>query len=152
MAGSKVARGRLSANHARHWASAWGCDATRCTSASAVPGLAARTNLTETCSSATITSTGSEAASASSVAFTPPSSEFSIGTTAAVTSPERTASKQRPTVGSGTRSTCPAPLSTWSRAASVKVPTGPRKAYRAGAASSLVTPASVGAAGFGART
>ncbi len=130
MAGSTATPGRWSLSQARHWASAWGWLATRRTSASAVPGAAARTKVTGTRCSATMTSGGVLPLRASRVALTPPSSEFSMGTTAASTSPERTASKHRPTVASGTRSAAapasPREARTPARAVSVKVPAGPR--------------------------
>jgi hypothetical protein len=64
-------------------------------------------------------------ATASSVAVTPPSTEFSMGTMAASTSPARTAARATGTEDTGRRSASRAP-STLSSAASVKVPAGPR--------------------------
>ncbi|GED07387.1 hypothetical protein AUR04nite_29190 [Glutamicibacter uratoxydans] len=61
----------------------------------------------------------------SKVAETPPSTEFSMGTTAASTSPSRTMDKATFTFAAGMRSASAAP-STCSNAASVKVPEGPR--------------------------
>src|SRR5260370_1297325 len=60
-------------------------------SPSAVPGLTSSANSTGTMTSALINS-GGPAASSSSVAFTPPSTELSIGTTARAAWPECTAS------------------------------------------------------------
>src|SRR4051794_2692428 len=68
-------------------------------------------------------------ASVSRVAFTEPSSEFSIGTTARSTSPLCTAITVSYTVGYGSSSTGPAGAEV-RRASSVKVPAGPRNATR----------------------
>jgi hypothetical protein len=59
------------------------------------------------------------------VAVTAPSTELSIATTAATQSPERTASSAAGTLGNGTAS-APRLSGRLSRAASVKVPSGPR--------------------------
>ena len=64
-------------------------------------------------------------ASSSSVAVTPPSTEFSIGTSAAAASPLRTASRAAGTETIGTSSRVAA-SGRVRRAASVKVPSGPR--------------------------
>jgi hypothetical protein len=63
----------------------------RVTSSRDRPGRTTKSNVTGTTCSPT-TSSGSPWASAPSVALTPPSTEFSIGTIAASTSPARTAS------------------------------------------------------------
>ncbi len=64
---------------------------------------------------------GSPVASASRVAVTPPSTEFSIGTMAASSSPARTAASAASTVGSGVAVAVSTP-GTWASAISVKVP------------------------------
>ena len=71
------------------------------------------------------------------MALTPPSTEFSIGTSEAATSPSRTACRARPTVAYGIGSTTPGRLSSawWA-----KVPTGPKKPYGVGAGSSGIGP------------
>ena len=61
-------------------------------------------NWTGNVTSRVITS-GSPWVRLSSVALTPPSTEFSIGTRTAVTSPSRTASRASPTVAYGIGST-----------------------------------------------
>ena len=73
------------------------------------------------------TTSGSPLASASSVALTPPSTEFSIGTMAASTSPARRAASAASTDPIGT---CSAPSAgPHDRSAiSVNVPCGPRYA------------------------
>ena len=64
-------------------------------------------------------------ASASWVAETPPSIEFSMAIIAAMLRPLTTSAKASPTLLTG-RQVLPAAASTWARAASVKVPAGPR--------------------------
>ena len=81
VAGTCTAAGRLTLNQPRHCAHACGWVDTRVTSASTVPARAASTNDTGTTTSRSSTS-ASPVASVSSVAVTPPSTEFSIGTTA----------------------------------------------------------------------
>lgn len=64
-------------------------------------------------------------ASASCVVETPPSIEFSIAIIAASLRPSSTSSRASPTLCTG-RQSCPRASATWSSAASVKVPAGPR--------------------------
>ena len=93
-----------------------------------VPGGAARTKRTGTTASATICRFP-DRVSASRVAGTPPSTEFSMGTTAASTSPLRTASNISFWLRMGTRSTVSRRSCSVRRsmsAASVKVAAGPR--------------------------
>ena len=123
-AGKYSAFGILASTQPRHWAQAWPWVEIRRTSPGWTPGRAARTNVIATSSSLTIRS-GSPTATASRVALTPPSTEFSIGTMAASTAPDRTSASAAPTVATGRRRASAAP-GTWSRAASVKVPSGPR--------------------------
>ena len=70
-------------------------------------------------------------AMASSVAVTPPSTEFSMGTMAASAEPSRTLSSAVLTLDDGMR-TASAASGTCISAASVKVPSGPRKVYVTG--------------------
>jgi hypothetical protein len=72
-----------------------------------------------------MTTRGSPVASASRVAETPPSTEFSMGTMAASISVARRASSAASTLPNGTCSLCLAP-SHASSAICVKVPRGPR--------------------------
>ncbi len=65
-------------------------------------------------------------ASWSRVWLTDPSMVFSIGTSAAGTSPSRTARKQSITVGKGISSSSPSAPSSSSSASSQNVPGGPR--------------------------
>ncbi len=70
-----------------HWPSGCGCEKTASTSASATPGRTISASEIGSTSSPTIRTRApaSSSASVSSVALTPPSSEFSIGTSAAST-------------------------------------------------------------------
>ena len=70
-------------------------------------------------------------AMASSVAVTPPSTEFSMGTMAASADPSRTLSSAVLTLEEGMRTAWTAP-GTCISAASVNVPSGPRKVYVTG--------------------
>ncbi|MCY1243807.1 hypothetical protein D9M72_568410 [compost metagenome] len=78
-----------------------------------------------TSASRTILSSAPDAM-ASRVAVTPPSTEFSMGTMAASAEPSRTLSSAVFTLEEGMRTASPAP-GTCISAASVKVPSGPRK-------------------------
>ena len=69
---------------------------------------------------------GVETTRLSSVALTPPSTEFSMGTTAASTVRSRRWSRAVGTSGQGSSSTSAG--ATWRSAISVKVPAGPRTA------------------------
>jgi hypothetical protein len=89
-----------------------------------VPGLASSANCTSTCISRVIIN-GSPLVSSSMVAATPPSTEFSIGTTAPSASDARTVSSATVTVLQGNSSAFAAAGSE-RRAASVNVPSGPR--------------------------
>ena len=110
----------------RTCAQAWGCVVTRRTSSIATPGRPTSTKLMGTCTSARICSVSPRAIS-STVAETPPSTEFSMGTTARSTSPLRSAATALSTEPADTNSAS-AGSATLRRAASVKVPAGPRKA------------------------
>jgi hypothetical protein len=89
-----------------------------------VPGRAASVNATSVNTSRVITS-GSPWARPSIVAGTEPSTEFSNGTSAASASPDRTAASAPATLGWGYRA--PSEEATaLLRAASAKVPSGPR--------------------------
>ena len=90
----------------------------------ATPGLATRTKLMGTRASRRILSSW-PVAMASRVAVTPPSTEFSIGTMAASAEPSRTLSSAVFTFEDGMRMASAA-SGTCIRAASVKVPSGPR--------------------------
>ncbi len=68
---------------------------------------------------------GSPVASASRVAVTPPSTEFSIGTITASSSPARTAASAASTVATGVAVAVSTP-GTWAKAISVNVPRGPK--------------------------
>ena len=81
VAGTWTASGMCARIHRRHWAQAWGCVAMRRMSPSPVPGRTARQKTMGTSISALI-SRGLPAVRLSSVALTPPSTEFSMGTTA----------------------------------------------------------------------
>ena len=72
-----------------------------------------------------MTTSGSPLASASSVALTPPSTEFSMGTIAASMSPARRAPRAASTEPKG-RCSRPRAASQASSAIWVKVPSGPR--------------------------
>mgnify|MGYP001943750862 CR=1 FL=1 len=87
------APGTWSASQRRHCADACGWVATLRTSSNAMGARATRLNCTGRVTSAVIIIGASECVRSSSVADTPPSTEFSIGTNAASTSPERTASR-----------------------------------------------------------
>ena len=76
-------------------------------------------------STSPMTTSGSPLASASRVAHTPPSTEFSMGTIAASISPERRAPRAASTEPNGWWS-APFAGSQSSRAIWVKVPSGPR--------------------------
>jgi hypothetical protein len=97
----------------------------RVTSSRDRPGRTTKSNVTGTTCSPT-TSSGSPWASAPSVALTPPSTEFSIGTIAASTSPARTASSAASTLATGTSSAWSPPPVACRSACSVNVPSGPR--------------------------
>ena len=92
-----------------------------------MPGKTASWKTTCTCISATMTR-GSPCERESNVALTPPSMEFSIGTTARSASPRRTAASACGALVIGMR-IAPAGA-TWWTACSVNVPKGPRKAIR----------------------
>ena len=123
-AGTTVASGSTVASQRRHWAAACGWVATRRTDVRAVPGRAISANDTGS-STSRVTISGSPTASSSSVVDTEPSTEFSIGTSAWSASPRRTASSAAPTLTCGCRSPLAA-AGTVRRAASAKVPSGPR--------------------------
>ena len=82
VAGTWTAPSSSRATQPRHCAQAWGWVEIRRTSARRVPGTTASTKATGTTTSPTMTSGSGDAASVSIVALTPPSTEFSIGTTA----------------------------------------------------------------------
>ena len=102
-AATSAASGRVRRSQRRHWASACGWVPTPRTAARVVPGRASSANETGSATSR-VTMSGSPVASSSRVAVTAPSTEFSIGTIAAVTSPRRTPSSADGTVGYGCRS------------------------------------------------
>ncbi len=93
----------------------------RLTSSARVPGRTASTNDTGSSTSATMTS-GVPAARLSRVADTPPSTEFSIGTSPDSISPARTASSTRATVAKGVDSASVSVRRAWW----VNVPAGPK--------------------------
>ncbi len=127
VAGTWIAPGKVSSTQPRHCAHACGWVPMRRMSSARVPGRTASWKTTCTCISATMTR-GSPCERESSVALTPPSMEFSIGTTARSASPRRTAASAWGALVMGRR-TAPAGA-TWWTACSVKVPKGPRKAMR----------------------
>ena len=119
-----LASGRWARSQCRHWAVAWGWEATTRIEPSSVPGRASRERRTGTSISRAMCS-GLPLTNSSRVPLTDPSTEFSKGTTAPPTDPSRTAAKASATVSTGTRST--SPLSGRLRTAvSAKVPSGPR--------------------------
>ena len=107
VAGTSSAPARLSRRKRPHCAVAWGWDSTRVTSASSSGAAAIRLWWIGWTTSAEIRTPSASPASASSVAATPPSSEFSIGTTARSVSPSWTAMTVSWTVEHGTASTSP---------------------------------------------
>ena len=118
------ASGRLARSQWRHWALAWGWDATTRIAPRSMPGRARRESRTGTSISRAMWS-GVPLENSSRVPLTEPSTEFSKGTTAPSTEPSRVAAKASATVSTGTRSA--SRLSSRARAAtSAKVPTGPR--------------------------
>ena len=119
-----TASGRFWWTQPRHWAQACGWVEMARTSSRRVPGRPARTKVIGTAISAAMTR-GVEATRLSSVALTPPSTEFSMGTTAASTVRSRRWSRAVGTSGQGSSSTSAG--ATWRSAISVKVPAGPRK-------------------------
>jgi hypothetical protein len=123
--GTYTASGRFSPIQPRTCAHAWEWVPTARTASRVVPGAAASTKVMGTSTSPTTTS-GSPLARASSVAETPPSTEFSIGTMAASMAPERRAVSAASTDPNVTRSPC-ADGPHASRAIDVNVPSGPRK-------------------------
>jgi hypothetical protein len=132
---SVLASGRFSVSQVRTWASACGWLATVRTSASPVPGRTSTLNRMGSTASATATS-GSPSVSASMVAGTAPSTEFSTGTQAASTRPARTAARVANTVVSGISSS--SAVASERVACSVNVPCGPKYAMR-GTASTLAS-------------
>ena len=112
------------ASQRRHCASAWGCVAIFLIAETSVPCLANSANCTSTCISRVIIS-GSPVDSSSIVTATPPSTEFSIGTTAPSASAALTASSAAETEPHGSSSALAAAGSERS-ACSVNVPSGPR--------------------------
>ena len=127
MAGTWIAPGKVSSTQLRHCAHACGWVPIRRISSGRVPGRTASWKTTCTCISATMTR-GSPCERESNVALTPPSMEFSIGTTARSASPRRTAASACGALVIGMR-IAPAGA-TWWTACSVNVPNGPRKAIR----------------------
>ena len=118
------ASGRWALSQCRHWAVAWGWDATTRMAPRSVPGRASSESRTGTSISRAMCS-GSPVANSSRVPVTAPSTEFSKGTTAPSTEPSRTAAKASATVSTGMRSA--SRLSARLRSAiSAKVPSGPR--------------------------
>src|SRR3954454_13607306 len=111
-----------------HCGSAWGCEMTRVTSSRAMSPRAMRQWWIGSTTSRAIRTSAASPARVSSVAFTEPSREFSIGTTARSTSRLCTAITVSYTVGYGSSSTGPGAEAR--RASSVNVPAGPRKATR----------------------
>ena len=122
--GRYSAVGMVASAHCRTWAQACEWVETVLISSKASGRAATSTNLIGTRTSR-IMRIPSEAAIASRVALTPPSTEFSMGTMAAFTSPLRRRSSALGTLVAGMRSAPTAP-GTESRADSVKVPEGPR--------------------------
>ena len=119
------ASGILLSTQSRHCAQAWPWVETRRMSSIRTPGRATSTKLIGTRASRRIRSSW-PVAIASRVAVTPPSTEFSIGTIAASAEPSRTLSSAVLTFEDGMRMASAAP-GTCINAASVKVPSGPRK-------------------------
>src|SRR3954465_5525829 len=101
-AGTTVARGRRVRRKPAHWPLACGCEATAAMRSSGRAARAIRQWWMGCTSSPAIWTPPSSAASASSVALTAPSREFSIGTSARSTRPSRTAATASWTLGSGT--------------------------------------------------
>ena len=125
VAGTWTTPGKVSSSQLRHCAHAWGWVPMRLMSSGRVPGRTASWKTTETTISATITR-GSPWERESRVALTPPSMEFSMGTTARSASPRRTAVSAWGALVMG-MSSAPAGAIWWT-ACSVKVPKGPRNA------------------------
>ena len=123
-AGTHSAPGRWLAPQRRHWGWARGWPLTVRTSASLVPGRASSAKAIGSCSSAWICRSP-PAVRSSRVAVTTPSTELSIGTTARSAVPARTAASAAWMVGQGSGWAAEA-ASSARKAASVKVPSGPR--------------------------
>jgi hypothetical protein len=123
-AAMKRALGSVRRSQPRTCASACGIVVTVLTSARAMSGRASSAKETASCTSRTICN-GSPVASSSRVSDTEPSTEFSKGTSAAATSPWRTASSASATETHGTGST-PCAAGSERSAASQNVPCGPR--------------------------
>jgi len=119
-----VAPGTCSASHLRTCTNACGKLATVWMSAILVPGRTSTLNRIGNTASATATS-GGPSVSASMVALTAPSTEFSTGTQAASKSPTRTPFRAAGTVSTGTSSSLPTRTRP-SAACSVNVPCGPK--------------------------
>ena len=102
---TRSARGSRSRRKRAHWALAWGCDTTRVIRSSGISPAATRQWWIGCTTSPAIRTRSASPASASSVAATPPSSAFSIGTTARSTSPSWTAITVSQTDAQGTSST-----------------------------------------------
>ena len=109
------------ASQSRHWAAAWPWVRTDATSPRLVPGRTYNPNSTGMTTSPVIIS-GSPSTSLSRVADTPPSTEFSMGTTAPVTWLCRTASRASPTLEKATPSASVMLSIAWC----VNVPAGPK--------------------------
>ena len=119
-----LASGRCALSQCRHWAVAWGWEATTRMPPRSVPARASRERRTGTSISRAICS-GLPVANSSRVPVTAPSTEFSKGTTAPSTEPSRTAAKASATVSTGISSA--SRLSGRPRSAvSANVPAGPR--------------------------
>ena len=126
----RSAPARRSCRNRSHCDTACGCEITRATSSIEVPSRAIRQCRIGSTTSREIRTSAASPARVSSVAFTDPSSEFSIGTTARSTSRLWTAMTVSYTVGYGSSFT-DAPAGADARSASsVNVPAGPRKATR----------------------
>ena len=129
-AGRHAASGRWLASQCRHCAWACGWPPTVLISASSVPGRVSSANAIGSGCSAQMTRSG-PVASSSRVAVTAPSTEFSMGTMPRSAAPLRTASRVAWMLTHGIACSAAA-ASKASSAASVKVPSGPRYAYRTG--------------------
>lgn len=98
--GTNRAPGRFSNSHRRHCASPWGWEPTATIESSGTSSRAIRVNRTGTATSPVMRSAGG-ALNSSKVPETEPSTEFSMGTTAASTSPLRTRSRAAITDAAG---------------------------------------------------